>query len=184
MNAMSIDLRNTYTQYGLIARILHWTSVAMLLTIIVVASEFTDKANGPEKLELISRHSSIGLMLLVLMMARLIWRNLNPNPIHSYSIQPWQKLMAVSLHRSIYVIIITQCFLGILLLLTSGEVFHFFDLFELPALLEKTSPLHETVLGVHYLISIMIYPLFAIHISAAIYHQIFGLIEENPHGSE
>lgn len=179
MNAMSIDLKNTHTQYGLIARILHWTSVAMLLTIIVIASEFADKTDGPEKLELISRHSSLGLMLLVLMMARLAWRNLNPNPIHSYSIKTWQKLLAVSLHRSIYVIIIAQCFLGILLLLTSGEAFHFFDIFELPALLEQVSPLHESVLGFHYLISVMIYPLFAIHISAAIYHQIFGLIEEN-----
>lgn len=176
---MSIDLKNSKTQYGLIARILHWTSVAMLLTIIVVASQFSDLAAGPEKLALTYRHSSIGVLLLIVMIARLTWRNVNPNPIHSYSIKSWQKLLAISLHRSIYVIIIAQCTLGILIWLTSGEAFHFFNVFELPPLLEKASSIHETILGVHYLISVMIYPLFAVHISAAIYHQIFGLVEDN-----
>ncbi|MGQ2964288.1 cytochrome b [Methylophilus sp.] len=177
---MGIDLKNSKTQYGLIARILHWSSVAMLLTIIVVASQFSDQAPGPEKLALISSHSSIGILLFMLMAARLTWRNLNANPIHSYSIHNWQKLLAISLHRTIYVIIIAQCCLGILLLLTSGETFHFFDVFELPALLATAHPMHATVLGLHYLVSVMIYPLFAIHITAAIYHQIFGLVEENP----
>lgn len=175
---MGIHLKNSHTQYGLIARILHWTSVAMLLTIIVVASQFTDKAAGPEKQELTSLHSSIGIMLLMLMIIRLTWRNLNPNPIHSYSIKGWQKLLAISLHRSIYIIIITQCFLGTLIWLTNGETFHFFNVFELPPMLEK-SPIHETILSFHYLISVMIYPLFAVHITAAIYHQVFGLVEEH-----
>lgn len=176
---MGIDLKNSNTQYGLIARILHWTSVALLLTIIVIASQFADKSPSPEKLALISRHSSIGILLLMLMITRLTWRNLNPNPIYSYSIKAWQKLLAISLHRSIYVIIMTQCLLGILMLLTGGEAFHFFNLFELPPLLAKAHPIHETILGVHYLISIMIYPLFAVHITAAIYHQVFGLIEDH-----
>lgn len=175
---MRINLKNSKTQYGLIARILHWASVAMLLTIIVLASQLTDKAPGPEKLELISQHASIGILLLMLMTTRLTWRNLNPNPIQSYRIKTWQKLVAISLHRSIYIIIIAQCGLGILMLLTSGEAIHLFNVFELAPLLEKASPIHATVLGFHYLISVMIYPLFAVHITAAIHHQIFGLVED------
>jgi cytochrome b561 len=176
---MGIGLKNSNTQYGLIARMMHWTSVALLLTMIVIASQFADKPPGPERLALTSQHSSLGILLLILMTARLAWRNLNPNPIHSYSIKAWQKLLAISLHRSIYVIILTQCLLGILLLFTSGETFHFFDLYALPPLLAKAHPIHDTLLGFHYLISIMVYPLFAIHITAAIYHQVFGLIEDH-----
>jgi cytochrome b561 len=176
---MTIDLKNSATQYGLIARVLHWTSVGLILALIVVASQFSDLTPGPEKLALIYSHSFIGILLLVLMITRLTWRNLNPNPIHSYSIKPLQKLLAISLHRSIYVIIITQCILGLLMLITSGEKFHFFNVFELSPLLKQASPFHEKVLGFHYVISVMIYPLFAIHISAAIYHQIFGLVEED-----
>ena len=177
--AMGIHFKNSKTQYGLIARILHWTSVALLLSIIVIASQFTDTPSSPEKLALISKHSSLGLMLLILMTTRLTWRNLNPNPIDSYGIKTWQKLLAISLHRSIYIIVLTQCLLGMLLWLSSGKPFHFFDVLEWPSLLDKPAPIHETITGFHYFISVMIYPLFAVHITAAIYHQIFGVVESN-----
>ena len=176
---MSIDIRNSSTQYGLIARILHWTSVAILLTLIVIASQFSDKDAGPDKLALVIQHSSIGMLFLMVMLARLTWRNLNPNPIHSYHIKSWQKLLAISLHRSIYIILITQCILGLLILLTSGEPWHFFNLLEVPPLFAKADVIHKTAEGLHYLVSVMIYPLFAVHITAAIYHQIFGLVDEH-----
>jgi cytochrome b561 len=176
---MSIHFKNSNTQYGLIARILHWTSVALLLSIIVIASQFTDTPSSPEKLALISQHASLGLILLVAMMTRLTWRNLNPNPVHSYDIKTWQKLLAISLHRSIYIIIMAQCLLGILLWLTSGKPFHFFEVLAWPALLDKPAPIHQTMTGFHFFISVMIYPLFAVHITAAIYHQIFGVRESN-----
>jgi len=176
---MSIGIKNSSTQYGLIARMLHWTSVAMLLTLIVISSQFSEMDPGPDKLALVIRHSSLGMIFLVLMMTRLAWRNLNLNPIHSYSIKSWQKLVAISLHRAIYIILITQCVLGLLILLTSGEPFHFFDWLEFPPLFAKVDNLHEAVRGFHYLVSVMIYPLFAVHITAAIYHQIFGLVEDH-----
>ena len=176
---MSIDFKNTSTQYGLIARVLHWTSVVMLLTLIVIASQFSDKDAGPDKLALVIQHSSIGMLFLLVMLARLTWRNLNPNPIHSYNIKAWQKLLAISLHRSIYVILISQCLLGLLILLSSGKPVHFFDWFALPPLFDKAAAFHKAVEGYHYLVSVMIYPLFAVHITAAIYHQIFGLVDEH-----
>lgn len=176
---MRIEIKNSRTQYGLIARLLHWSSVAMLLTLIVIASQFADQDPGSDKRELITRHASLGLIFLVLMLTRLLWRNLNQNPIHSYSLQPWQKLAALSLHRSIYVILLAQCVLGLLILLSSGEAVHFFDWLAWPPLFAKADALHETVRGLHYLVSVMIYPLFAVHITAAIYHQIFGLVEEH-----
>ncbi len=151
----------------------------MLLTIVVIATQFEGSSPGPEKVELTTVHASTGIIFLMLMLARVTWRTLNPNPIHSYSIKPWQKLLAISLHRSIYIIIIAQCLLGILMLLTSGQTLHFFNAIELPPLLEKTHATHQTILGFHYLMSVMIYPLFAVHITAAIYHQIFGLIEDH-----
>ena len=175
---MSLNLKNTKTHSGLIAKTLHWTSVAMLLSIIVVASQFEGKLASPEKLKLISLHSSMGLIFLTLMLTRLTWRTINQNPIDSYSIKKWQKLTAISLHRSIYIIIISQCVLGILLLITGGETNRFFDLLEIGPLVEKNSIIHNLALSAHHFFSILIYPLFAIHISAAIYHQVFGLIDE------
>src|SRR5690606_2297416 len=129
---MSIDIRNSSTQYGLVARILHWTSVAMLLTLIVIASQFSDKDAGPDKQALVIQHSSIGMLFLMVMLARLTRRSLTPNPIQSCRDKGWQKRQAMALHRSVYRILIAQCILGLLILLTRGEPWRFYSLLEVP----------------------------------------------------
>jgi cytochrome b561 len=174
---VNIDFKNTKTQYGLVARVLHWVSVSLLLTLIALASQFDDMLASPEKLKLTILHSSVGLIFLLVMLARLTWRKLNQNPIKSYKIRNWQKMTAISLHRSIYIVLITQSVAGIVILVTGGKPIHIFGLFELTPFIEKNTLLNDFSLNVHHFISIMIYFLLAIHISAAIYHQIFGLRE-------
>jgi cytochrome b561 len=173
-----MNIKNTKTQYGLIARVLHWSSVILLLTLIVVASQFEEMLASPEKLKLTTLHSSIGLIFFLVILVRLTWRNINHNPIKSYSIKNWQKLAAISLHRCIYIILITQCVTGIVMLITIGKPIQLFNLFELVPFIEKNTLLNNYALNIHHLISIMIYPLLAIHIGAAIYHQVFGLTDD------
>ncbi|WP_232415349.1 MULTISPECIES: cytochrome b [Methylotenera] len=173
-----MNIKNTKTQYGLIARILHWTSVMLLLALIVVASQFEAMLASPEKLKLTTLHSSLGLVFFLVILARLTWRNVNHNPIKSYSIKSWQKLTAISLHRCIYIVLIAQCVAGFVMLITIGKPLQLFNLFELNPFIEKHTLLNNFALNIHFFISIMIYPLLAIHIGAAIYHQIFGLTDD------
>lgn len=175
---MEISFKNTATQYGLVGKVLHWSSVALLLTVIVIASQFEEMEVSPEKLELIITHSSVGLIFFLLMLTRLTWRNVNHNPIKSYSIKNWQKMTAISLHRCIYIVLITQCVIGIIMLLIKGEPIHFFGLFELAPIMDKNESLNDLATDAHAFISILIYPMFAIHISAAMYHQIFGVLDD------
>lgn len=173
-----VPILNTTTHYGLVAKVLHWSSVTLLVTLIVVASQFEDLLASAEKTRLMALHTSIGLVFFLVMLARLGWRQVNHNPIHSYSIKRWQKLTAISLHRSIYIILITQCVTGIVVAITAGQPMMLFSLFEWGPLVKPHNQLHRIILDIHHFISIMIYPLLAIHISAAIYHQIFGLVDD------
>ena len=177
MQQTNINYKNTNTHYGLIAKVLHWVSVFLLLSLIVVASEFEDLDDSPEKLALIMNHVSIGLIFLIVMLSRFYWRQANPNPIYSYSIRNWQKLAALSLHRLIYIIMFLQCLLGILVSLSGNSTIHIFELIRFPPLISNEN-LNTLTADFHALISILIYPIFAIHISAAIYHQIFGVQED------
>lgn len=172
-----MQIKNTTTQYGLLARVLHWSSVTLLVTLIVIASQFEGLEPGAESIRLMALHVSLGLVFLALMLARFCWRQTNHNPIHYYSLKPWQTLAAITLHRCIYIVLITQCLVGMLSVLTAKN----------PALLlscltwlpfTSHPSLHQLSVSSHLLLSIMVYPLFAIHISAAIYHQIFGLKDE------
>ena len=175
---MKVALRNTARQYGLVGRLLHWTSVALLVTLIFTASEFEDLLPGTERQQLVLQHASYGFLLLGLMLLRLYWRYSSINPVHSYSIARWQKSAAISLHRTIYAVIIGQCLLGISSLVVAGLPLSLFGVVELPALMGANPELARLSNSAHYAISLAIYALFAIHISAAIYHQLFGVLDE------
>ncbi len=175
---MGLQFKNSQTQYGLIGRLLHWTSVILLVTLILIAGQFEDMLGGQEKKDLINTHSSIGLLFLLLMLTRFTWRVNNLNPIDSYEIQSWQKILAKSLHRCIYLILIIQCLAGIITIFFNGESFNIFNLVKFESLILKNVFIENIAVNLHAFISFMIYPLFAIHISAAIYHQIFGVLDD------
>ena len=174
---MPVRWKNTATQYGQGGRFLHWLSVALLVAMIVTALPFEEMEPGPEKTELIRRHASYGLIFLLVMGLRVYWRLTNVNPVLSYSIRNWQKVCAVFLHRTIYFVVITQALTGIASLISGGSAIPFFNLFETPVFSDRHEGLHDLFTGTHHLISILIYPLFAVHITAAIYHQIFGVLD-------
>lgn len=174
---MSIAFRNTRTHYGLCGRLLHWTSVALLLTVIVSADRFESIADSPDKAALIRTHASWGLVLLLVMGLRACWRCTNPNPVRSYTIEPWQIFAALFLHRLIYVIVISQCLLGVFNLCLAGNGIPFFHILETPVLMSRNDTLFALSNGLHTALYTAMLPLFAIHISAAIYHQIFGVID-------
>ena len=173
-----ISFKNTTTQYGLGGRILHWTSVSLLIALIVTANQFEGLAEGLDKKDLVNLHVSLGLIFLMIMFSRLYWRLTNVNPVHSYQIPSWQKFSAIFLHRTIYAIVIFQSICGISSLIFSGKGIAFFSIFTIPTFLTEQKLYLELSNTLHYVISIVIYPLFAIHISAAIYHQLFGVVDD------
>lgn len=175
---MSIPWKNSETQYGLGGRILHWSSVTLLVVLILTGDGFADLDAGPDKSKLVAIHASWGLMFLLVMLLRVYWRNTNPNPVSSYSIHNWQKLSARSLHLCIYLVVLSQSIIGVINLVSAGSGLPFFSYFETAALMPKNPALYELSKSLHYVLSIVIYPLFAIHISAAIYHQLFGVLDE------
>ena len=175
---MPVRWKNSATQYGMGGRVLHWLSVALLVTMIVTALPFEEMEASPEKMELIRRHVSYGLVFLLVMGMRVYWRRTNVNPVLSYDIRNWQKVCAVNLHRLIYVVVITQALTGIASLVSGGAAIPFFDVFEIPRLSGRREGLYDLFTETHHFISVIIYPLFALHITAAIYHQIFGVRDD------
>ena len=71
----------------------------------------------------------------------------------------------------------TQALTGLASLISGGSAIPFFGVFEIPAFSDRHDDLHDLFTETHHFISVLIYPLFAVHITAAIYHQIFGVLD-------
>lgn len=174
-----MPLKNTPKHYGHIARGLHWTSVTLVLLSVLFGTEIAALAEDEESSAALAKHSSFGLALLAVMLSRFAWRMKNHNPILSYTIAPWQKRSAMSLHWFLYALVVSQCLLGVAQLLADGSPISFFDwqLFHGSAL--AAPDVRERLNDVHARFAELIYITVAIHVTAATYHQIFGVVEEN-----
>ena len=65
-------------RYATVAIFLHWTIAALIVLQIVLASRMEDR--GPEAFAVVQLHKSVGITVLVLSLARLAWRLMNPPP--------------------------------------------------------------------------------------------------------
>lgn len=171
-------IRNSETRFGQLARLLHWSSVALLVLAVYTSTLFSELEEGADRSNLLVEHVSYGLFLLLVMLGRFYWRQTNHNPLLSYSIHAAQKRAAISVHWFIYAAVVVQCVLGICQIVVAGEALTVFDWQISGPLMEADSPLTERLNDVHKAIADAIYIVLGIHIIAAIYHQVFGVLEE------
>jgi cytochrome b561 len=68
------------TRYGTVAQAFHWVIAALVATQFVLANLADDLPVGARKLELLARHKSLGMTVLMLAILRLLWRLKHPPP--------------------------------------------------------------------------------------------------------
>ena len=98
---------NTSNRYGAIAKFLHWSIVILIIAQYVLAEVAEELPDGIEKLATISRHKSLGMLILGLALLRILWKLMSkgrpspvPMPAGSWASRriPWA--VATSLRRS------------------------------------------------------------------------------------
>ena len=106
-------LGNSKTRYGAVAMSLHWLIAAAILFMFWLGPFM---ANLPETDErqfpLFQLHKSIGLTILVLSLARLAWRLMNPVPDLPAHMAPWECVTARAVHYAFYVLMIVVPLFG------------------------------------------------------------------------
>lgn len=104
---MSGVIRNGSETFGLITRLLHWLTVALVVAALPLGLYI---AAMPPRLDLIwlfGLHKTLGISVLILTVARLGWHRISPPPapIDAGS-PPWQMQLARVTHRSLYAVLI------------------------------------------------------------------------------
>ena len=75
-------LRNSSTDWGLAAKLLHWLVAIGIFWLIWLGLQQADLPRGEEKLAIRATHASWALLVLFLMTIRVVWRLLNETPAH------------------------------------------------------------------------------------------------------
>ncbi|MEM7540821.1 MAG: cytochrome b/b6 domain-containing protein [Pseudomonadota bacterium] len=155
-------LLNSTTRYGWPAWVMHWTSVVVIALLYIGISGIDRPPKSALRLEILSTHTSLGILMLGLMLARLVWRVTNANPVKAYSLRPLHKLVAISVHRCLYVLVITMALTGVL-----GHL-------ELPGFSLETTA-RRSLLALHAAITGPLLLLATVHIIAAVINLVVAL---------
>ncbi len=168
---MFIPLRNTANAYGLISQLFHW------LTVVLVVVQFTwawrIQQLGPfsrARFELVNEHKALGITLLALVLARLLWRLFNRPPPLPSTMAPWERWAANATHWLLYALLIALPLTGWMMSSAAGYGVQWFGLFRLPDLVAQNQDLLDRLQVLHALLAAALAALVAGHVLAALRH--------------
>jgi cytochrome b561 len=173
--------RDTNTRYGTVAMSLHWLIAAAVLFNIGLGFYMGDlPRTDPDRFWIIQFHKSTGLSILVLSVARVLWRVINPMPALPEQMPTWERAAARGVHYIFYVLIIVLPLVGWAMVSSSprGLPTMWYGLFEwprIPFLAELSHDQKQYFVGIfkdtHSALAYFALSLIALHVAAALKHQ-------------
>jgi cytochrome b561 len=169
---MDSDVQVREATYSTAARHFHWWTVALLAIQVPLGLYMFYRGNTLKVWDavtnaLYSSHKTLGLVILALVLARLVYRLAHGAPADEPTITWWQKAASHATHWSLYLMLILVPIVGWLGISLYGarEVF---GLFSIPPLAPQNSEAATVVLHVHRYLALLTVVLIAAHIGAAV----------------
>ena len=153
--------------YTGLAKLLHWIAALFMLVMLTFGWSLEDMPID-EKTQTLVIHSSLGISVLLIMIARLIWRRTNPAPALPGHMPDWQVRASSLTHKALYFFAITQPLWGI-----GQSMFADYDVspFGLGSISQGANEsLHQIFHVLHGLNAMILVALVLLHIGAALYH--------------
>jgi len=171
MMVFTMQVRNSPTRYGVISMSLHWLMAIAVygmfgLGLWMVTLSYYDGwyHQAPEL------HKSIGFMLMLALVVRLLWRHYSPVPPALKSQSRATRLTAAAAHVALYAVLFAILISGYLISTADGKPISVFGLFDVPALLADAGAQADLAGTVHLWLAWGVVSLSALHGLAAIKH--------------
>lgn len=165
-----MTIKNTLEQYGSVAKLLHWGVFALFVFMFVVAEIMMDMDKGADKWMLYGWHKSTGILLLIIIAIRIIWRISNVSPLLADNMSAKAKTMAHLAHFALYICMIGLPVSGYIMSMAGGHGISFYGLFDVINLIAENKELGGLAHEIHEILATAIYVLVPLHVLAALYH--------------
>ncbi len=167
---MSDSAQTWIPAYTVTARVLHWLIAVLVLIMVPLGVVIANKWGGPLQEPLYNLHKSIGPLVLLLVVVRLLWRLTHPPLPLPADIPALQQAAAQTVHWTLYALLLVQPLLGWVATSAYPAPLPVFGLFELPRIWSENRALSDQLFAFHRWIGIAIGVVAAGHIAAALHH--------------
>lgn len=157
--------------YSAVAKSLHWLIALLVLTQFVIAFLMPDIGPHTVPGTLINLHLSFGVLILVLMALRFIYRLLHAVPLDMPASPPWERWIAHATHLIFYFILLVGPFLGWASASAHKLPVSVFGMLPLPAIAAPRASWALSAGDIHAYMMWVLLALIALHAAAALYHR-------------
>lgn len=166
-----MQLRNTSRRYGIISISLHWIfAIAVYamfgLGLWMVTLSYYDGwyHQAPEL------HKSIGVLLMMGLVIRVIWRHISPPPAAPKTHSKFTRISAVAAHITLYALLFALLNSGYLISTAEGKPISVFGIFDVPATLADAGSQADIAGVIHLWLAWSVVILSVLHGLAALKH--------------
>jgi cytochrome b561 len=162
-------IRDTSAGYGLLTRLAHWIMAVGIVGLFVLGLWMvTLTYYSPYYNSAPNVHRSVGMLLLILLVARFGWRLVNPKPDES-ELSPLERTVSRVVHWGFYPLLLALMVSGYLISTADGRPIAVFDWFSVPALVHDKG-LEEPAGEVHEILAYLTIAVVIVHTAASLKH--------------
>jgi len=164
-----MNYKNTKSTYGIIARTLHWTMAIGIIGLFILGYWMrTLNYTSPYYQSAPDLHQSVGMVILVLLIFRLVWKIANPTP-HVPTLTRLEQVGSTLVHWAFYLILFVVMIAGYFILTSDGRGFEVFGLIDVPSVYTQKG-LEKLAGQIHWILAYLTMGLVALHGGAALWH--------------
>jgi len=159
-------------RYAASSRLLHWLTVLLLLAVIPIGIwiRYFEPADKDFKFALYNLHESLGVLVFVLALLRIVNRRLNPPPPLPGDVPAPMKLAAHATHIALYALLILMPLIGFLATNAWGFPLSVFGVLPIPSPLGKDVAIAKVLSLLHWCGAIAIVTLILGHLAGVVHH--------------
>ena len=166
-----MKLKNSSETYGLVAILFHWLSAVVVVGLFVLGLWMVNLDYYSQWYRFAPHmHKSIGVIFILLILLRLLWRWMNVQPSAIEQHTKLERIGSKIAHILLYIMLILMLPTGYLITTGGGQSLQVFDWFSIPSLVSDIEGLEYTALEIHELLAFAIIGLASVHALAAIKH--------------
>ena len=156
-------LKASHNSWGLVTKIFHWFLTIILFWQIFTGFNLHNMEFSQEKIGFIVIHKTIGTIIFLIIILRILWRFYNSTP-DSSSLPKFHKYASNLIHTLLYVLIVWIPFQGTMMTQAGGYDVKILGLFTVPKFIETNTEMYPTFVQFHYQSMILLIVVFLIHL--------------------
>lgn len=165
-----MHIRNHDAGYGLISRANHWLTAVLMISVFLIGENMEDLEEGSSgAFDLFTLHSSLGLLVLALVILRLAWLPLG-GKVPSVATSNWQDTLARAVRLVLWGSLIGMPLSGWAMVNGEGHAVAFFSMLEMPQLVAAGSMIGEAAEEIHEILPKLFLAALALHVAGSLKH--------------